>query len=185
MTVNQRPYTGVTAQASGGKVLRHGLNSSIPMICRGCDCPYKITCNAPEELHTVGKPCFHELAAVLWKAYAYCHELKVTAQDHDSLRRIRHLITLDVKLSRCNRLFAANPHMVYVALDEFGNYRKKLNPILHYELIITDEHRKVINTLRKTANLDGQGANIPEGVTVLPRLRLFLPVMTQMDNLLP
>jgi hypothetical protein len=63
--------------------------------------------------------------------------------------RIRHLVDLDIKLSRCNQLIAANPEIVVATTDENGNPRKSLNPVYRFNLLLMGEHARALRSLRE------------------------------------
>ena len=150
MTMNRRSYAGIPRQVSVGS-LRHGLNSYAPLKCNGYDCPYRETCDTPNDFRIVGKPCAIESVLVSYLTSQYSIELQVATDDIARIAQVHHLVNLDIKLRRCNNLFAANPQLVITTYDEFEQPRKKLNPIARYELLLMYEHNKVLNKLRQYA----------------------------------
>lgn len=149
LTMNKRSYALVTAggKAHAGK-LRHGLNALAPLVCRGGNCPYQATCTVPDADRRVGAPCVTESDIVIYLTQGYCREFGVAADNSAVQAGVRHLVDIEIKRFRCNRLVAVNSAMVTITGDKDEQIHKRLNPLLKYDLLLLKEYGKVLGRLR-------------------------------------
>ena len=156
-TAHKRSYRMVyTAQdqAPKGK-MKHGLNAYAPITCRGADCPYRETCKVPDSELSVREPCKIESVIVEHLFEDYCREFQINEGDVAGSTGIRHLIDVEIKLMRCNRLMAANPGLTYT-IREDGRPRKILNPVARYDLLLMRDYNRIIDRLRGGAVASGR-----------------------------
>jgi hypothetical protein len=147
MTMNRRPYVGMQVNQSRRR-LRHGLNALIPLICKDSNCPFKDTCDIPADLRTTGEPCTIESKVSSSLKTQYWAAFQVNRDDIETLSHIDHLVNVEIKLLRCNRLFTVHPALVLTTWEENEYPRKILNPIAQYELLFLKEWGRVLNKLR-------------------------------------
>ena len=146
LTTNKRSYKMFQESPCGGKI-KHGLNSYAPITCTGSRCPYRETCDIPAADLVAGIPCVKEIALVVTLFARYCDYFQPGDDDTAALTKIRHLVDIEVKQIRCNRLMSVKP-ILYVTEDERGNVRKTLNPLCDYELLLIEAHRRVLRDVR-------------------------------------
>jgi hypothetical protein len=153
LTMNKRLYKMLPVQESspGGKT-KHGLNSYAPIICRGTRCPYRKTCDIHEEDLSTGTVCVKEAAIIMSQYQKYCKYFRAKQRERLKVARINQLVDIEVKLIRCNRLMAVEP-AVYIIEDKYGNSHNELNPVCRYELLLLEEHSKVIKDLRSMTGI--------------------------------
>ena len=147
-TMNTRSYKMPEIFNVPGSRIKHGLNAYTPITCKGGDCPYKVTCDISDIEPFIGKPCIAEAAIIASLFVGYCREFQVDENDIANLTRIRHLIDLDIKLIRCNRLTAQYPALVCTVWDKGeGLSWNIINPIARYNILLMNERRKVLKGL--------------------------------------
>jgi hypothetical protein len=61
---------------------------------------------------------------------------------------IRHLVDIDVKLIRCDRLAAMSPELELIIWVKDEQPRKILNPLLRFHMLLLDERFRVLAGLR-------------------------------------
>lgn len=133
-------------QSPQGKI-KHGLNAYAPITCRGSNCPYKETCCIPDNDLVVGTPCVTEATIIAILSEQYCQKLQIEKDDIAGLTIIRHLIEIEIKLMRCNRLMALNPEPAHTIWED-ERPRRILNPVARYDLLLMREYSKVLSSLR-------------------------------------
>jgi hypothetical protein len=104
----------------------------------------------PDDYMVVGMPCTMENTLVEILTAQYCRAFHVGEDDVADLARVKHLVDLEVKLVRCNRLTAIHPELVNTVWED-GRPRRKLNPIARYDLLLMREHGKVLGSLQAVA----------------------------------
>lgn len=134
---------------------KHGLYSSMPMLCKGYRCPYAKSCylleagEAPE-----GERCPIELAFIMERFERYSRELSV---DHDrvvDMSLLRDLIECELMIDRCDRVLAQEGEMV-VEVPAFSSpvtgevYHR---PEAHQALGIKDRMQKRKNEILQLLN---------------------------------
>ena len=130
---------------------KNALNKNGLLICKGLECPYRLTCLNPCDMSADGlakkPPCPAELAVLIVQYANYCEAFGVKDNDAVDTRQIYQLVETEIKLLRCNKYTAVNPEIVY-EIAEDGSGGKRLNPILNYELKLMDQHRRILKDLR-------------------------------------
>jgi hypothetical protein len=156
LTIHKRSYGYKENEEQSQKSrIKHGLNALTPIICRKEDCPYRKTCNIPAETLIAGELCPNEMATIIVLAEGYLRDFDVEQDDYVNLTRIRHLIDVQVKIIRCNKLMAENPEMVQVIYDRNGYPHRRLNPVGRYYLLLLKEQSKVLRSLLPLIRVNG------------------------------
>jgi hypothetical protein len=89
-------------------------------------------------------------------------EFHVDESDPIGVARVRKFVDAEIKLQRCNRLISVNPAIVVVTTDEHGNLRKKLNPLLRFELLLMKERDRALRSLRHSAQTERDNSKMLE-----------------------
>ncbi|BCO16174.1 hypothetical protein_gp121 [Bacillus phage vB_BceM_WH1] len=137
---------------------KHGMYSSIPMLCRGEACPYAQVCplietgDAPD-----GERCSLEIALILKKFEDYSEEFGIDETNVVDMGLTKDLIDLDIQQFRAeNRLAIEGDFIqdVVVAVNERGD--EITNPQIskaseYKEKVMTKRHKilELMNSTRK------------------------------------
>ncbi len=137
---------------------KHGMYSSIPMLCRGEACPYAQVCplvetgDAPD-----GERCTLEIALILRKFEDYSEEFGIDETNVVDMGLTKDLIDLDIQQFRAeNRLAIEGDFIqdVVVAVNERGD--EITNPQIskaseYKEKVMTKRHKilELMNSTRK------------------------------------
>lgn len=84
-----------------------GLYSRIPIICKGCNCPYGETCGLLEYgLDTVGERCVLETTMIEQKLANYTEEFGLDESSYTDWTMVKELINAEVMIERCLALMS-------------------------------------------------------------------------------
>lgn len=84
-----------------------GLYSRIPIICKGCNCPYGETCGLLEYgLDTVGERCVLETTMIEQKLANYTEEFGLDESSYTDWTMIKELINAEIMIERCMALMS-------------------------------------------------------------------------------
>lgn len=86
---------------------KHGLYSTVPIVCKGYDCPYKNTCSLiPIDMAPTGERCPIEIAMVMKIYDDYVKELDIDETSRVDLSLIKELIDIEVTMLRADKSLA-------------------------------------------------------------------------------
>ena len=84
-----------------------GLYSRIPIICKGCNCPYGETCGLLEYgLDTVGERCVLETTMIEQKLAHYTEEFGLDESSYTDWTMVKELINAEIMIERCLALMS-------------------------------------------------------------------------------
>ena len=84
-----------------------GLYSRIPIICKGCNCPYGATCGLLEfGLDTVGERCVLETTMIEQKLANYTEEFGLDESSYTDWTMVKELINAEIMIERCLALMS-------------------------------------------------------------------------------
>jgi hypothetical protein len=84
-----------------------GLYSRIPIICKGCNCPYGQTCGLLEfGLDTVGERCVLETTMIEQKLANYSQEFDLDESSYTDWTMVKELINAEIMIERCLALMS-------------------------------------------------------------------------------
>lgn len=84
-----------------------GLYSRIPIVCKGCNCPYGATCGLLEfGLDTVGERCVLETTMIEQKLANYTEEFGLDESSYTDWTMVKELINAEIMIERCLALMS-------------------------------------------------------------------------------
>lgn len=120
---------------------KHGLYASIPLVCKGSECPHVSTCGldfygmSPE-----GERCPLEIAKMNNLYNRYTNELEVDEESEIDLSLLKELIDIDITIDRADSLLAQDGSFIQevtVSVTEHGHRITK--PEIHKAAEIKDK----------------------------------------------
>lgn len=139
----------------------HGITSTIPILCKGEQCPYKDTCpmnNMGIDIETLkGQRCPVEVSKIMNKFDSYVSYFEINPDDVDQvvLGLIKELIDYEIQIERADRVMAKEADfleevIIGVSPDgrEFSN-REISKPIEYKERAIKKKH-EILQLLNST-----------------------------------
>lgn len=86
---------------------KHGLYASVPIICKGMDCPYASSCRILQaDLAPLAEPCPIEVAQIENRYLAYCEDFDLENSSFTDNVIVNEIIETDIMLERCKRLIS-------------------------------------------------------------------------------
>lgn len=134
---------------------RHGLFSSVPLICKGPECPYAATCPLYQaDLAPLDERCPLEIAMIEERFEAYTTALKVNPEDVVDLTLLRDLINAEIVIERCDKLIAESGSMIQdvIATVTTKTETPYYRPEIHKALEIRERYEKRKDTLLQLLN---------------------------------
>lgn len=141
---------------------KHGMFSSVPIICRGQDCAYKNVCMVSQQQRTVGQRCPMEIATILSRYEQWCEHFEIdTSQntinsaDLVDATLIKDLVNLEVQMMRAENKIALNGDFMadtLLDIDKKCNpyYGKIVSPEVEFLMTLQDKKVKILNQLNAT-----------------------------------
>lgn len=133
---------------------KHGLFASVPLVCKGDECPYKDTCVAyMYGVAPKGERCPVEIANITQRFDQYCKELDIDSSKMVNVGLVKELIDCEIMIERCNQLLATEGNLikdVVVGVSEAGTpfYR----PEIHKALDIKNNNMRRKNDILQLLN---------------------------------
>lgn len=141
---------------------KHGMLSSVPLICRGEKCPYKDSCLLEKEEMTCGERCPIEVGAIMSRFEHWCNHFGIkvdddTISDEDVVDAtlIRDLVDNEIQVLRAeNRIAISSDFItkVIATVDNKGKafYKDELSCEASYKLQLLDKKYKILQLLNST-----------------------------------
>ena len=152
------------------RVVKHGIVSTIPILCRAQDCPYFETCPMATLNIDVtllrGQRCPVEVTKIMRKFEEYVDEFDIDLEsvEHVVISLVKELIDYDIQIERADNIMAADGHFladVVVGVDANGRPIKNKDvskPVDYKERAIKKRH-DILHILNSTPK-DKAGENI-------------------------
>ena len=166
---------------------KHGMFSSIPIICKGSDCAYKDVCMVAPSNRIVGQRCPMEIAAILSRYEQWCAHFEIdTSQDEVDPKDlvdatlIKDLVNVEVQILRAENKIALNGDFM---ADTLLDIDKKCNPYFgkivapETEFLMTLQNRKdkILNQLNATrkdkANAKGKESDSDAAIKIFKQIK--------------
>ena len=152
----------VAQNAQGLYKIKHGMFASVPIVCKGDQCPYKDVCRINPAFRIVGQRCPQEAGAILARYEQWCRHFKIAFEgdmvsDNDLVDAslIRDLVENEIQLLRAENKIAISGDFVkqtITNIDQRGNvyYEDAVTPEAQYKLQLQDKRYKLLNLLNST-----------------------------------
>lgn len=158
---------------------RHGLFASIPLVCKGEDCPYAATCVAVlYQTAPVGDRCPVEIVNISQKFTQYCDELGVDGTKAVDAGLIKELIDCEIVIDRCSQLIAGDGDMikdVVVGISEEGTPFTR--PEIHQAINIKDKTQRRKNEILQLLNSTPKDKAKTDGSQLMDASRYAAEIM--------
>lgn len=141
---------------------KHGMFSSVPIICRSQDCAYKDVCMVSQQQRVVGQRCPMEIATILSRYEQWCEHFDIdtsqnaiNAADLVDATLIKDLVNLEVQMMRAENKIALNGDFMadtLLDIDKKCNpyYGKIVSPEVEFLMTLQDKKIKILNQLNAT-----------------------------------
>lgn len=135
--------------------MRHGMASSIPIICKGRKCPYYDVCQVPVQHRIVGTRCLQEIGVMLSRFESLCSELGVSDEDAVDLGMIKDIVDIEVLILRADNRIALSADILMQAIahvDHQGqeHFEDIVDPAISLKMSLLDRKMKLLEKLNST-----------------------------------
>ena len=141
---------------------KHGMFSSIPIICKGQDCAYKDVCMISQGQRTIGQRCPMEIAAILSRYEQWCMHFEINTsndvidpKDLVDATLIKDLVNIEVQILRAENKIALNGDFMADTLLDIDKkcqpyFGKIVAPETEFLMTLQDRKIKILNQLNAT-----------------------------------
>lgn len=141
---------------------KYGLFASIPMVCRGTECPYKDVCLINPSERIDGRRCPMEISAILSRFEMWCSHFNIDTsldaidpKDLVDVSLIKDLVNIEVQIIRAENKIALNGDFmqtVLVEVDKACNayYSEDIHPATKFVMELQNRKDKILNQLHST-----------------------------------
>jgi len=141
---------------------KHGMFSSVPIVCRGADCAYKDVCMVKMSERTVGSRCPMEIAALVTRYNQWCQHFNIDisgdtieSKDLVDATLIKDLVNIEIQILRAENKIALSGDFMgdtLIEVDKKCNayYGKVVTPESEFLMTLQDKKMKILNQLNAT-----------------------------------
>jgi hypothetical protein len=141
---------------------KHGLFSSIPILCKNQDCAYKDVCMVNPMNRVVGQRCPMEIAAILARYELWCQHFEIDTSNDEidpkdlvDATLIKDLVNIEVQMLRAENKIALNGDFMADTLLDIDKkcrpyYGKIVAPETEFLLTLQQRKEKILNQLNAT-----------------------------------
>jgi hypothetical protein len=168
---------GVTNRqlAASNVRLKHGMFASVPIICKGRDCPYFQTCYIPEHDLQLGERCPIEIGTIIERFDSYCDALAIDPEsklDMVDAGIVKEIVDIEIMMMRADGLLAVSGNFIeeviaIVSTKGQEYYAPQLHKAVEFKDSLRDRKMKLLNQLnatRKDKRSDQLSRNDPSSV---------------------
>lgn len=142
--------------------LKHGMFSSVPMVCKGVDCPYFQTCTASPQARMVDSRCVVEIGTLLARYEVLCRHFGIdlsepTIQDKDLVdaSMIRDLVDNEIQILRAENKIAISADFMAKHISQIDKkcnpyYEDIIHPAAEYKMKLLDQRYRLLQKLNAT-----------------------------------
>lgn len=141
---------------------KHGMFSSIPLICRGSKCPFFKTCTVDPFARIENSRCLMEVSAILSRFESYCshfgislEEDYINSKDLVDVSMIRDVIDAEIQIIRADNKIAISgdfmgEHIAQIDKKGKAYYEDIVHPAAEYKSRLIESRHKMLNRLNAT-----------------------------------
>jgi hypothetical protein len=141
---------------------KHGMFSSIPILCKGPDCAYKDVCMVTTAQRNIGQRCPMEIAAILARYEQWCAHFEIDtsedvleAKDLVDATLIKDLVNVEIQILRAENKVALNGDFMADTLLDIDKkcqpyFGKIISPETEFLMTLQDKKIKILNQLNST-----------------------------------
>lgn len=173
----------VAKKSSRNIKLKHGMFASVPLICKGAKCPYRLICSVDDEDINLNGRCPVEAGAIVERFKAWCEHFaiditgdSVKSEDLADVSLVKDLVENEVQIIRAENKIAMTGDflaLTIVDVDKYGDEHKELaaTPEVKFKMELQDKRYKILQLLNATrkdkmkdeankANLSSKGLEV-------------------------
>lgn len=141
---------------------KHGMLASVPLICKGVECPYRQSCTIDEEELPRGYRCPIEIGAIISRFEHWCNHFDIKINndiidDRDLVDAtlIRDLIDNEIQILRAENRIAISADFIAKTIATVDNkgkahYKDEISPEATFKMSLLDKKYKILQLLNST-----------------------------------
>lgn len=141
---------------------KHGMFSSIPLICRGRKCPFFQTCTVDPFARIENSRCLMEVSAILSRFENYCSHFGISlegdyieSKDLVDVSMIRDVIDAEIQIIRADNKIAISGDFMAEHISQIDKkckayYEEIIHPAAEYKNRLIESRHKMLNKLNAT-----------------------------------
>lgn len=142
--------------------LKHGMFASVPIICKGADCPYFETCTIDPQHRLKGSRCAMEIGAIMSRYEMWCAHFNISLEgatiskeDMTDASLVRDLVDNEIQTLRAENKIAISGDFIGLTLKEVDRsgkpyYEDAVSPASEYKMALLDKRYKILQLLNST-----------------------------------
>lgn len=142
--------------------MKHGMFSSIPLICRGKSCPYSTVCSIPEDQRIVKGRCPVEIGAIIARFDSWCKHFGIDTEsefikdaDLVDATLIRDLVDNEIQTLRAENKLAITGDFIGQTISSVDNkgvehYEDTVTPEAEFKMTLQEKRYKILQLLNST-----------------------------------
>lgn len=189
----------IAEKASRKIKLKHGMFASVPLVCKGKDCPYLDVCSIDSKDLKPGGRCPIEAGAIVERFRTWCEHFAIDIsgetikrEDIADVSLVKDLVENEIQIIRAENKIALNGDflaLTIVDVDKYGDEHKELaaTPEVKYKMELQDKRYKILqllNATRKDKIKEANGASnvSAKGLAVIEKIDKKLEEMNKLKN---
>ena len=142
--------------------MKHGMFSSIPLLCRVKGCPYAKVCSIPEDQRALNGRCPIEIGAIIARFDSWCNHFGVNIEsqyikDEDLVDAtlIRDLVDNEIQTLRAENKLAINGDFIGQTIANVDNkgvehLEDTVSPEAEFKMTLQEKRHKILQLLNST-----------------------------------
>ena len=142
--------------------LKHGMFASVPIICRGDQCPYFDTCTIDPQYRINGSRCAMEISAIMARYEMWCEHFAInlegstiSKEDMTDASLVRDLVDNEIQTLRAENKIALSGDFIGKTLKEVDRqgkayYEDEVTPAANFKMSLLDKRYKILQLLNST-----------------------------------
>lgn len=135
--------------------IKHGLNATIPMLCKAHECPFYHVCQIPEHMRVAGTRCLQETAAMVSRFESLCAELNITEEDQVDMGLVKDVVDIEIMLMRSDNRLAIDGDIIkdyFATTDVHGkkHFKEDVNYVVNTKMQLMEKKMKLLEKLYAT-----------------------------------
>jgi hypothetical protein len=142
--------------------MKHGMFSSIPLLCRGKSCPYDKVCSIPQDQRVIKGRCPVEIGAIIARFDSWCKHFGIDTdsemindEDLVDATLIRDLVDNEIQTLRAENKLAINGDFIgqtIASVDNKGveHYEDTVTPEAEFKMTLQEKRYKILQLLNST-----------------------------------
>ena len=149
-------------EANSVQQSKHGVLSSIPLICKGSNCRFFDTCQVSCDARIAGTRCLTEISAIVTRFKHYCEHFEINLEEERihpkdivDVSLIRDLIDKEIQIIRAENKIAISGDFMAERISQIDKkcnvyYEEVVHPAVELQMKLVEDRGKILSKLNAT-----------------------------------